>query len=38
MDKVREILGVLKKHHFWIFSVVVGPARSWAVGIRPRVR
>jgi len=23
MDKVREILAVLKKHHFWIFSVVV---------------
>jgi hypothetical protein len=23
MDKVKEILGVLKKHHFWIFSVVV---------------
>lgn len=26
MDKVRQILGVLKKHHFWIFSVVVSAA------------
>ncbi len=26
MDKVREILTMLKKHHFWIFSVVVSAA------------
>lgn len=26
MDKVRQILGVLKKHHFWIVSVMVSAA------------
>lgn len=26
MDKVRQVLEVLKKHHFWIFSVVVSAA------------
>jgi hypothetical protein len=26
MEKVHQILGVLKKHHFWIFSVVVSAA------------